>query len=208
MRLLQCAAVTALVLQLCWPQAADGQTRPDYASFRLRPGDAVRLVVKDDTTLSREFPVLEDGTIVLPVIGRIPVVGHEFREVEQRVRAAFAGELLDPVVALSPLVRVAVLGEVRMPGLYVADGTYALADVLARAGGLAPTASLRRVTLVREGTTQKLEARNGAPVLDGGMRPGDQIVVGRRSWASDNVPVLVGAAASVLAAAITTLLVR
>jgi polysaccharide export outer membrane protein len=174
----------------------------------LRPGDAVRLVVKDDTLLSREYPVLEDGTIVLPLIGRVPVVGHEFQDVEQRVRTAFAGELVDPVVAVSPLVRVAVLGEVRLPGLYVADGTYELADVLARAGGLAPTASLRRISLVRDGTTQKLDSRNGAPVLDGGVRPGDQIVVGRRSWASDNMPVLVGAAASVLAAAVTTLLVR
>jgi hypothetical protein len=49
---------------------------------------------------------------------------------------------------------------------------------------------------------------------DGGAAPliqlqsGDQIMVWRRSWVSENVPILISAAATVAAAAVTTLIVR
>lgn len=197
-----------LLVLLAIPSPSAAQAAADFSSFRLRPGDALRLAVKDDTTLTGEFPVLENGRVLLPLVGLVPVTGVAFRDVERRVRELYAAELVDPVLVVTPLVRVAVLGEVRLPGLYVVDGTFALGEVLARAGGLGPSASLRRVMLVREGTSRRLPVRDGALALDGGIRPGDEIVVGRRSWASENMPVLIGAGTSVLVAAITTLLVR
>jgi hypothetical protein len=40
------------------------------------------------------------------------------------------------------------------------------------------------------------------------MMSGDQVVVARRSWIARNINVLVGAAASALAAAVTSLILR
>jgi hypothetical protein len=40
------------------------------------------------------------------------------------------------------------------------------------------------------------------------LRSGDQLVVGRRTWLSENLPIFIGAAASVAAAAVTSLIVR
>lgn len=178
------------------------------ASFRLRPGDRVRLAVKDEPALAGEFPVFTDGTVLLPLIGIVRVSGVEFATVERDVRTRFARELTDAALVLSPAVRIAVLGEVRAPGLYLLDGTFDLGEALARAGGLTPTASAQRVNLLRDGHTERLRTVENAPVLAGSLLPGDQIIVGRRSWLKENSPLLVGAATSVVAAAITAWLVR
>jgi protein involved in polysaccharide export with SLBB domain len=173
----------------------------------LRAGDAVRLMVKDEPDLAGEYPVLEDGTVLLPLIGLVRVDDTDFADVLRRVRQAYAAELVSAVVVLQPLMRVRVLGEVRQPGLYLVDPTFDLGDVLAQAGGMMPSAATNRVMLVRDGRSERVDMRNGAsPVVS--LRPADEIVVPRRSWVSESVPLLIGAGTSVLAAAVTALLVR
>jgi protein involved in polysaccharide export with SLBB domain len=83
-----------------------------------------------------------------------------------------------------------------------------MADLLAAAGGLTPSGNRSGITLIRDGTGRRIPLEPGAPALGGRIQPGDQLIVGRRGWISENMPVLVGATASVLAAAVTTLLVR
>jgi polysaccharide biosynthesis/export protein len=203
-------AALALVCCLTLPAGAQ-QAEPAAAAasgYRLRAGDAVRLYVQDEPTLAGEFPVLEDGTVLLPLIGVVRVTDAEFGTVSARVRAAYAAEFVDLAVVVQPLVRVRVLGEVRVPGLYLVDATFDLEDVLARAGGLAPSAAARRVRLLRGGREYRFDVRNGATVPSGFIRPGDEIVVPRRSWLGESMPLLIGAGASVLAAALTALVVR
>lgn len=178
------------------------------ASFQLRPGDAIRLAVKDEPDLSADYPVLSDGTVLLPLVGVIRVADTDFGLVEQRVRAAFAQQMTDPVLVLMPVVRVAVLGEVRVPGLYLLDGTFDVTEALARAGGLSPSGSMERIALLRDGQSRRLEPSGNVPVPMVRVLPGDQLIVGRRSWFAENSTVLVGAGTSVLVAALTALLVR
>jgi polysaccharide export outer membrane protein len=177
-------------------------------AFRLRPGDVVRLAIKDELELSGDYPVLIDGTVMLPLVGPVQVSGVAFGAVERRVREAFAHELPNPVLALMPVIRVAVLGEVRAPGLYLMDGTFDVTEALANAGGLTPSGSMERITLLRDGRSERLQPAGETPLPVVGVQPGDQLVVGRRSWFAENTNVLVGAGTSVLIAAITTLLVR
>jgi polysaccharide export outer membrane protein len=181
---------------------------PGPETFRLRPGDAIRLAMKDEPELSDDYPVLSDGTVLLPLIGVVQVSSVAFADVEQRVREAFAREMTAPVLVLMPVIRVAVLGEVRMPGLYLMDGTFDVTEALARAGGLTPSGSMERITLLRDGRSERLTPRGEAPVPMAVVLPGDQLIVGRRSWFAENSTVLVGAGTSVLVAAITALLVR
>jgi protein involved in polysaccharide export with SLBB domain len=202
-----CLLLVLIGSQVCAQSAAQSAI-PVSSAFRLRPGDLVRLAVKDEPTLAGEYPVWTDGTVLLPLIGVVRVEGVEFSAVEREVRARFARELTDAVLVLSPSVRVSVLGEVRIPGLYMLDGTFDLSEALARAGGLTQFAAPGRVTLMRNGRVERLQAVDNTPVLSGSLQPGDQILVGRRSWLKENSPLLLGAGTSVLAAAITALLVR
>lgn len=174
----------------------------------LRPGDLIRMQVKDEPHFDGEFPVNEDGTVLVPLAGLVPVAGRPFGTVRAEIRQAFARELVEPVLVITPLVRLAVLGEVRAPGLFPADPTLTLADVLATVGGLTPRADEGKISLVRGGEVIVVRMEPGATLLETRLRSGDQIVVGPQGWAREHMAVLVGAAASVAAAAVTSLIIR
>lgn len=215
--------VASLVILLAalagWPAAlcaqagdaavqASSSSHAALAEIRLQPGDVVAVEVRDEPSMGGQFQVAEDGTILIPLLGIVPVAGRTFAEVERDVRAAYARELADPVLRVRPLVRVAVLGEVMRPGLFPVDATHSIADVLASVGGFSPWADRSRITLERNGERMRVRIEPGDPTLGMPLRSGDRIVVARKSWFSENLAIFVGAAASVAAAAVTTLIVR
>jgi polysaccharide export outer membrane protein len=195
----------AALLLLLAATAVAAQTTGD---LRLRPGDGMRLTIRDEPKLSGDFPVVEPGRVLLPEIGLIDVADRPFSVVQAEVRAGFGRILVDREVVVVPLVRVAVLGEVRQPGLFPVDPSQTVADVLATAGGITDTGSTGNIDLVRGGRTTRIRLTPGGADLAERLRSGDQIVVGRRSWLHENIPIVIGAAASVLAAATTGLIVR
>jgi len=187
---------------------ASSSSQEAVAELRLQPGDVVSVEVRDEPSMGGQFQVAEDGTILIPLLGVVPVAGRPFAEVERDVRAAYARELADPVLRVRPMVRVAVLGEVIRPGLFPVDATHTIADVLASVGGLSPWADRGRITLERNGERVRVRFEPGDPTLAMPLQSGDRIVVGRKSWFRENLAIFVGAAASVAAAAVTTLIVR
>jgi polysaccharide export outer membrane protein len=204
--------VVIVVLSLLLPGPAALYAQPaDGAggqSIRLRPGDAVRLEVRDEPTLTAEYPVDVDGLVLLPMVGIVPVAGRAFSDVQRDVLEAFRRELASPVIRLTPVLRIAVLGEVVRPGLIPVDPTLTLADILASAGGLSPSANRSDISLIRDGqrvltTTAEEVALVRTPLLSG-----DQIFVGRHSWLQENVSILVGGGVSVIAALVTALVLR
>lgn len=201
------AAGGLLLLLLCaapaWAQSALGD-----AALRLRPGDAVRLAVRDEPELAGDFQLDAAGEVLLPLVGIVRVGARDFEEVRREVLTRYGRELKRSEIQLTPLVRIAVLGEVRQPNLYPVDPTHTLSDVLALAGGLAPTADAARVSLVREGRSIELSMEPGAPALGGQLRSGDQLVVGRRSWYKENAATVLTTVASVAIAVFTTVIVR
>jgi protein involved in polysaccharide export with SLBB domain len=124
--------MVAVGIFFCFTARAHAQD----ARTRLRPGDALRIEVKDEPQFSGEFAIGQDGMILLPVLGTVRVTDLPFAEVDGVLRKRLAGELVDPVIRITPLLRIAVLGEVRQPGLFLVDPTFSAADILARAGGL------------------------------------------------------------------------
>jgi polysaccharide export outer membrane protein len=175
---------------------------------RLRPGDGVRIEIKNEPTLSGQFEIGADGLVFIPNIGSLRAADRAFTELEGELRKVYASELVNPVVRITPLVRIAVLGEVRAPGLFLIDPTYTVSDVLARAGGLMPTANPHKIVIRRATGVVVAEFTLDSPPLATRLGSGDQIMVARRGWMSEHAGILLSAAGSVAVALITSAIIR
>jgi polysaccharide export outer membrane protein len=98
------------------------------------------------------YQVEEDGTVALPVIGRVPVAGLTRLQAARKVEDMYRKALLkDPIIELKIInLKVTVLGEVKTPGNYplVKDRTK-LIEVLGEAGGLTDKANEKLVKIIR-----------------------------------------------------------
>ena len=197
----------SLLLTIAAPLALNGQSVA-VADVRLRPGDEVRLEVRDEPDLAGEYRVDESGRVLLPLVGLVSIAGRSFSEVRAEIDAAYARELHDQQVRVTPLMRIAVLGEVRQPGLYPVDPTMRMGDVLALAGGIGPDANQDRIELVREGQVIETLTRATLPAYALPFLSGDQVSVARRGWFSSNSSALLGAGLSIVAAVTTALILR
>jgi protein involved in polysaccharide export with SLBB domain len=199
--------------------AVEAQVATTAPEVRLGPGDAIRLEVFPERGAlpvrglesGRErldYDVDSSGRVLLPVAGVVQVEGRDFEDVRADVVRAFSEEFSGALVRLIPLLRIGVLGEVRTPGLLPVDPTMSVSDVLAAAGGLTDLANQEDIRLVRDGRTVLVSSAEDVVEVRDRLSSGDQIVVGRRSWISQNTPWLIGAGASVVASVLTALLVR
>jgi polysaccharide biosynthesis/export protein len=206
MRALRFWALVALAVS--WPSAVLGQAAAPAPELRLRAGDALRIEIRDEPLLSGEFPIGTNGSVLLPTLGSRQVANQLFSDVERSLRESYSRELVNADIRITPLLRIAVLGEVRQPGLFLVDPTFSAADILARAGGLTPNAREKDISIRRptgEVTARFDIANSGQPIL---LTSGDQIFVQRKGWAAANLGIFLSAAGSVAVALITAALVR
>lgn len=130
----------------------------------LDAGDHFRLRVYPDETLGGEFVVSPDGTISLPLIGKVTVRGLTCSEVEDTVHAGLAANFLrNPSVTCSVLdfnsKKVFVFGEVRQPGAFVYEDNMSVVQAVTLAGGFSDRAATNETSIVRQRDGQKLRAR-------------------------------------------------
>jgi polysaccharide export outer membrane protein len=161
-----------------------------------------------DLRAPMEYDVGADGQAFIPVVGPIRVAGRDFAEVRREIEHAVTREFASATVRVTPVLRIAVLGEVRAPRLLPVDPTVTVADVIAAVGGLTEMADRDEIQLVRGGQIVLDVSADELVGLQDRLQSGDRIMVGRRSWVSQNTPFLLGAGASVLAAVLTSLLLR
>jgi polysaccharide export outer membrane protein len=166
----------------------------------LRPGDLVRLRIWREPDLSGEFLVDQERVVTFPKIGAYRLTDESGEAFRRRIVAAFDEYLRDPSIEVGFLRRVGVQGAVRNPGLYTADLTTSVTDVLALAGGVSPGGDPNRVDLVRRGVRERLGVARTIALADSPIRSGDQIYVHPESWLRRNTGVVASAAASVLGA--------
>jgi protein involved in polysaccharide export with SLBB domain len=183
--------LTALACSGPPPPASVAQNgpRPDLG---LRPGDAVRVDIWQEPDLTGEFLVAPSGTAVFPLIGEKEVAGKAPAEVEAELAIEYREFLENPSVKVTALRRIAILGEVRVPSLYMVDATINLTDALAMAGGILPTGNQDDIRLIRDGVTlvQSLDTIQAFGAMP--IQSGDQIQVGQKSWLSRNGGVILG----------------
>jgi protein involved in polysaccharide export with SLBB domain len=191
------AAAAALLLALPAPaQTEGGGALPQ--DFSLVPGDLLKVAVWREPDLSGEFPVDQDGTLVLPLLGQRRVAGVPWPVLRDSLMADYQRQLRNPSISIFPLRRVSVFGYVARPGVYTLDPTLTLAGAIAMAGGASPEGDVRRIRIVRGGESMEHGLGGTETLTAADVRSGDQIIVERRSWMDRNSPIMVSALLSVL----------
>ena len=152
----------------------------------IRPGDAVKIRVYRDTSLTGEFQVNENGAAVLPLIGRRQVAGLSPDSLRSGLRAEYGEYLKDPAIDVTVLRRISILGSVRQPGLYPVDPTVSLAEALATAGGITPDGDRGDIRLVRSGQVLRENLDRTTLLGTTSIRSGDRIFVDQKPWFQRN----------------------
>lgn len=121
-------------------------TAQETRGYFIGPGDLLDLSVYPDTALNRTLAVRDDGTILVPLVGPIPVSGVTALEAAERIRLALAGGYYkEPQVEVrvksAVYNRVFVVGAVRSPGFYPILHGEGFREMFARIGGLEKEAS-------------------------------------------------------------------
>jgi protein involved in polysaccharide export with SLBB domain len=198
---------TAMGLLLCWALLLPGVAAAQpVATDRLRPGDAIRLSVWMDSTMTGQFVIDSRGIVVLPRLGPREVAGQPAEQVRAAVAAELAAALPNPSIEVTMLRRVMVRGEVRQPGTFLlASHEATVGDALSSAQGLTPDARRDRVLLVRGDEATLVRLGEGSRLAALPLQSGDELVVPVRSWLQRNpalVPALISGAFSVLITAV------
>jgi len=138
--------VLALALIVGWyPALLKGEqpatSHPASSYYTLGPDDEVSVAVVELPEFSaRSYHVDADGTISLPLIGRIQAAGLTMARFEEELQTKLHSQVQNPHVVVSLVetrsVPVSVMGEVNNPGTQQLQGQRSLFDVLASAGGL------------------------------------------------------------------------
>jgi polysaccharide export outer membrane protein len=127
------------------PQGSVPGAVPNGAHYLLGPGDVLKITVYNNPDLSTEAQVSNAGRITFPLLGEVEVGGLDTAAVE----ALLAKLLSERKFVVNPQVnvltsqyrsqQVSVLGQVTRPGKIPLDTASSLTDLLASAGGIAPT---------------------------------------------------------------------
>jgi len=144
----------------------------DYA---MATGDLLRVTVYDHPDLTTETRVSENGSILFPLIGEVPVGGITAKEASGRIAKALeAGGFIrsaqvNVVVLEFKGQEISVLGYVNRPGKFPLQKSSKLTDILALAGGVVPSGADTLVLITnRSGKTERKEVDLPALFLAGG----------------------------------------
>lgn len=127
---------------------------PDGPSYRIGPGDVLRISVWNDKSLERTVTVRPDGMISFPLLNDLRAAGSSPMQLQQTMDSGLRQFINDPqvsvVVQAVNSFTVSVLGEVNKPGRYeMHSGRATVLDALALAGGLTPYARRSGIHLLR-----------------------------------------------------------
>lgn len=183
---------------LAAPLPLDGQTGAEATAPSTRlatsllPGDVIRVVIWREADLSGEFQVGDDGSVVLPLLGRRSVLGISTERLRDDLTEGYDEYLVNPSVNVTLLRRITVLGEVRLPGNYLVDATVSVSQLIAEAQGVNPDGDINKLQLLRDGRIVRGNLPSTLLLTEAGIRSGDQVTVGKRGWLSRNLTSVVG----------------
>ena len=158
---------------------------PPNGSYVVRPGNILRISVWPTllNDVSGNFTVEETGLVYLPVVGVVHAAGMPIDSLRRVLREGYAKALKEPVVTVTVLFSVSIHDAVQDPGLYWAEPTWSLLDLIGEAGGFLPNAKQDRLRLIRDGNVLNIDIESNLKTGEGPMAiplySGDRIVVPR-----------------------------
>ena len=132
--------------------------------YRIRPADVLAIRNLQDISFisgadskgspsqPTTFRVGDDGTVVLPSIGKVPVTGLSREEARDKIQSLYKQTLLkDPIIELSIInLKVTLLGEFSAQGSYfLEDDNTSLIDIIGKAGGISQRADPKTLKIIR-----------------------------------------------------------
>jgi polysaccharide biosynthesis/export protein len=122
------------------------QSTSSAADYRLGPDDLIQITVYNiPEQEARATPrtvilrVSQQGVIVVPLVGEVPVKGMTSADVERELHQRYAKYIRTPQVGVMVTEyrqRVSVMGAVQKPGVFELTGPKSVIDMLALAGGV------------------------------------------------------------------------
>jgi polysaccharide biosynthesis/export protein len=167
-------------------------TSPQLSTYRLDSGDGISINVILHPEFNTVGTLDSEGNVIVPIVGRISLVGLTIKEVESKIAYELGTRFLKEtpeVIATLTLTRpaqITILGEVVRPGFYGFLAGSPITQVLQGAGGSTKDADLRSVVVrrnLRDGTILEQKVDLYSALIDGKQLPpvflqgGDTIVV-------------------------------
>ena len=152
----------------------------DQASYKLGPGDRLRVITFGEQNLTGEFVVNELGHVSLPLIGEVRAGGLTLDQFTEEVTTALAnGYLKNPRVSVEVLNYrpFYILGEVAKPGEYPFISGLTVTNAVATAGGFTYRANIHKVFVRGQRETREHAVPLTSTTL---IHPGDTIRIAER----------------------------
>ncbi len=152
-----CGILAGLMLAGCAGHAVSFEQPHDPAAplpeYRLGFGDVIEVRFYQHEQFNRTQTIRPDGRITLERIGDVAAAGLTPTQLDSTITEKYRSFVLDPELTVFVLEFgsqvVAVLGEVKTPGLYPVSGATTPLEVIAAAGGQTVAARLTSVMLLR-----------------------------------------------------------
>lgn len=117
-------------------------------------GDSISVSVWGYPEFNTRTIVKVSGSIVVPLVGEIQILGLTTERLTEIIRERLAeyiqGDVRLTVEVIPPMPRIIIIGSVTRPGNYPFTKEASLIDVLSLAGGWTPAADLQRVRVIRK----------------------------------------------------------
>ena len=146
-KLLRITACIALLLAIAQSVSAE-------SSYKINPGDILRIDVWNEESLTREVAVQPDGYISFPLVGEVRIGGNTATAAQEGLAEALGKYLKDTptvTVMVQQLLgnKVYILGKVNRPGEYPINRPTDVMQALAIAGGLNTFAAENSINILR-----------------------------------------------------------
>lgn len=156
----------------------------------IKPGDIIEIIVVGNEPMSQSVIVKPDGTVDYPALQGLPIDGISLQRLQEILITQLSRYFeTTPLVFTrfgdSYLIRVTILGQVAMPGLYPIASTATLQGAISAAGGLIPGAQLANIKIIRMENQQRTELSvnmenfylKGDPSTLPALKDGDTIII-------------------------------
>ena len=162
------------------PPMASTLSSEEALTYRLGPGDQLRVITYDEPQLTGNFNIGSTGSVVLPLIGEVPAQNRTIAELQADiVRLLKDGYIKDPSISIEVMTfrPFYILGEVNKPGQYPYTTDLTVENAVATAGGFTYRANERNIFVKHQGQPgeNKVHVTPDTKVL-----PGDTVRVVER----------------------------